>query len=363
MSGHVVGETFRRYPGDGGGELLLAVKLADNAHESGEHIFPSVATLARETRQSERTVQYQLRKMEAMGWLILVRTEERGRPGFECRKRRPREYRISPEWLAGGDPVPPAKAAEPTAAELQQQLADMAADEADQQAASEEKGANSAPFSGAGNGCNPERKRVQPEAEKGATAVAPDPSYNHQYSNRQRGARACERTPTREAGSPPSENLTAGERHGMPAGGPEAQIRFPIDWQPDQRCRDVLAARKLPMPAQWVISAFAAHWSDRWIEPRRIANEFAKWVLREAGMRGGKVPVDGESSASRQDAEAAWTEVREAFRTLRFPQRWTHQATEAAITAIGGRSAMSDLLTHQVPFKQREFVTAFIRGE
>ena len=95
MSGKVVGMAFDHYPA-GGAELLLAVKLADNAHDNGTHIFPSIRTLALQTRQSERTVQYQLKRMLAMGWLVLVRHAHGGR-GLA------REYKIDPIFMAAFD--------------------------------------------------------------------------------------------------------------------------------------------------------------------------------------------------------------------------------------------------------------------
>jgi hypothetical protein len=64
-------KVFDMYP-SGGGEMLLALSLADFADDDGEKIFPSVATLARKTRQSERSIQYQLRKMEKIGFISVV---------------------------------------------------------------------------------------------------------------------------------------------------------------------------------------------------------------------------------------------------------------------------------------------------
>lgn len=98
MSGKMVGLVFDHYPGAGGGELLLAVKLADNASDDGTEIYPSVTTLAELTRQSERTVQVQLKRMRDMGWLEVVR-EARG-PGRGGDRGFPRIYRIAPLWLA-----------------------------------------------------------------------------------------------------------------------------------------------------------------------------------------------------------------------------------------------------------------------
>lgn len=86
---------FDRYP-NGGGEMLLALALADHAHDDGQHIYPSIENLAVKTRQSVRSVQYQLRAMESAGWLILT-NEGDGRRGQH------REYRINAEWLKGAD--------------------------------------------------------------------------------------------------------------------------------------------------------------------------------------------------------------------------------------------------------------------
>lgn len=103
MSVRLMTAVFDRYP-NGAGEFTLALALADNAHDDGTRIFPTVATLAQKTRQSVRAVQYQLRKMEEMGWLQLVGA---GNGGLG----RSREYRISPEWIAGGELTPLEKGA------------------------------------------------------------------------------------------------------------------------------------------------------------------------------------------------------------------------------------------------------------
>lgn len=100
MSVEVMSAVFKRYPA-GGNERLLALALADEATDTGVRIFPSVARLALKSAQSERGVQRLLHVMLASGWLILVRKSS-GRRG-DCN-----EYCISPEWLAGGEPVAPA---------------------------------------------------------------------------------------------------------------------------------------------------------------------------------------------------------------------------------------------------------------
>lgn len=68
---------WETYP-NGGGELLLALALADWAADDGTGIWASVATMAKKTRQSERAVQMQLAAMRKAG-LIVVDLEGGGR--------------------------------------------------------------------------------------------------------------------------------------------------------------------------------------------------------------------------------------------------------------------------------------------
>lgn len=151
MSAKITGLVFDRYPG-GGGEMLLALALADHAHDDGSHVYPTVSSLALKTRQSERAVQYQLRRMQITGWLQLVSVACKGRGSA-------REYRISPDWLTGG---------------LLEPVTDEAADLL--------KGANFAPFSASvctlsegGDGCKTTHKRVQP----GSPSIQPqEPSIS-----------------------------------------------------------------------------------------------------------------------------------------------------------------------------------------
>ena len=153
MSGRLVGMVFEHYPYPGG-EKLLAVKLADNAADNGCHIFPSVATLARQTGQSERTVQYQLKRMMQRGWLMLVRYAGGGRGHA-------REYRINPEFIAAYDTrILP----EQRPAWVFKNPGHAAGELAAPDAGDAIKGAESAPFISA--------ERVQYEALKGATAIA-----------------------------------------------------------------------------------------------------------------------------------------------------------------------------------------------
>lgn len=138
MSIKVMSLVFERYP-KGGGEMLLALALADHAHDDGTHIFPKVETLADKTRQSIRSVQYQLRRMEQLGWLIRVNSGHGGRSQSS-------EYRIAPEWLKGAEIAPLAPQGQEKGA-----IDDM-------------KGCNPRP-----KGCKTAHKRVHPVA----------PAYNH----------------------------------------------------------------------------------------------------------------------------------------------------------------------------------------
>ncbi|WP_341313898.1 hypothetical protein WN982_00375 [Paraburkholderia sp. IMGN_8] len=151
MSVKLMALVWDRYP-QGGGELNLALKLADHAHDDGTHIFPGVDMLAQRTRQSKRAVQYQLRRMESIGWLQTVAYPKGGRG-------KSREYRISREWINGAELAP---------FRNDKKLSTKGAKTASFENG---KGAN-----GDKKGCNPERERVQSEAQNHATAVAPQQS-------------------------------------------------------------------------------------------------------------------------------------------------------------------------------------------
>ena len=71
MSIEVMTLVWKHYP-DGGSELLLALALADHADDDGSSIYPSVASMAKKVRQSERNIQYLLGKMVKKGWLEKV---------------------------------------------------------------------------------------------------------------------------------------------------------------------------------------------------------------------------------------------------------------------------------------------------
>lgn len=99
MSIRLMSEVWSRYDGSGN-ELLLALAIADFADDTGRSIYPSVATLAKKTRQSERTVQRQLRTMEDRGWISVIGNENGGRNNT-------RLYQIAPAWIKGDILTPP----------------------------------------------------------------------------------------------------------------------------------------------------------------------------------------------------------------------------------------------------------------
>lgn len=140
MSSRCTAAVFERYPA-GGGEFALALALADNAHDDGTHIFPSVETMAVKSRQSVRAVQMHLRAMIDKGWLLCVRSG--GGRGVYA------EYRISPNWLKGADIAPFSGTVDNC-----------------------QNGADIAPF-GAGKGAKRRTERVQNDAQKGAKQSTP----------------------------------------------------------------------------------------------------------------------------------------------------------------------------------------------
>ena len=61
-----------------GGEYLLLLCMARYAADDGTRVFPSVGTLAKDSRQNERTVQKQLRSLEAKGLIQRVGNSKHG---------------------------------------------------------------------------------------------------------------------------------------------------------------------------------------------------------------------------------------------------------------------------------------------
>jgi hypothetical protein len=93
MSVKMMTLVFERFP-LAGNDRLLALALADHAHDDGTHIFPGNEKLAKKTRISERTVIRLLQKFVKIGWLIKRRSAHSGR-GYS------NEFFINPQWISG----------------------------------------------------------------------------------------------------------------------------------------------------------------------------------------------------------------------------------------------------------------------
>jgi hypothetical protein len=172
---------FEHYP-EGGGEMLLALALADFSDDDGGKVFPSIPALAKKTRQSERSVQYQLRRMEQIGFISVAEISAGGR--IRGRKYKSTEYKIHLEFFTGSTKNIPHSSIEggdaknsssdtnhsgAISAPLAETLIDIGITD---------NGENSAPLM---ERCNLEHVTVQSGSLNGATAVAPNPSYKPSY--------------------------------------------------------------------------------------------------------------------------------------------------------------------------------------
>lgn len=264
-----MGMVFDRFP-LGGGIRILALALADHAHDDGSRVFPSVSLLASKTLQSERTVQYQLRQLVDIGWLQVVRESAGGRG-------RTSEYRISPEWI---------------------------------------NGAKIAPF--------PARETVQPEAEtvqlttrNGATAVAPEPSIEPSITSLRPNSRSD------------GEGLTL--KPDDPAVDPEAiedeklarwMFALVLGLYPKQRPpnwrkwagvlrlmreRDGHSRREIAELFRWANRD--AFWQSNILSPGKLREQWATlWIRRQSESEAARTGVRGQAPPPRVDHQCAWIE-------------------------------------------------------
>ena len=93
MSVKMMSLVFERFP-YGGNERVLALAIADHAHDDGSSVYPGNERLAQKTLISERTVIRLMQKFVKIGWLIKVQNGNSGR-GIA------NEYCISPNWIKG----------------------------------------------------------------------------------------------------------------------------------------------------------------------------------------------------------------------------------------------------------------------
>lgn len=84
MSVRAMSLVWRHYP-QGGGELVLALALADWCDDRGRGIYPAVPAAARKARLSDRQVQRLLRHMEAAGYLTTDGETEYGTRRYRLR--------------------------------------------------------------------------------------------------------------------------------------------------------------------------------------------------------------------------------------------------------------------------------------
>lgn len=96
---------LRHSPVDTAGHRLVLIALADKANDDGTGAYPSVATLARETRQSERNVQYALRALEQGGHIAAAGTSPHRTKAW--RVEMPRESYHAASWPADADAKAP----------------------------------------------------------------------------------------------------------------------------------------------------------------------------------------------------------------------------------------------------------------
>lgn len=98
MSVKMMSLVFERFP-YAGNERVLALALADYAHDDGTHIFPGHENLAKKALVSERTVVRMLQKFVRIGWLIKVTSGNSIRGVANT-------YRINPDWISGDNLSP-----------------------------------------------------------------------------------------------------------------------------------------------------------------------------------------------------------------------------------------------------------------
>ena len=295
MTALVTAEVFKRYPA-GGGELVLALALADQAHDDGTHVVDSVATLAKKTRQSDRTVQRQLRQMVQADWLQFVAPENRARG---C----PREYRINQKWLSGGLFLTQSKP-EP---------GDIAVSP----------------------GYPPPGDILSPLP--GDIAVSPKDKIKDK--NKARETRA------RDPGQAENKNPEVAE----------FAVSVPQDFKPPPWVGDRL--RMACVRADWEahdVAMFVAHHSasGKQRPARAWGNEFVLWMIRERKRfakpgSGGPEPVRASPAEAAQSAvEMRLADAVSELRTMNrlgLHPRWRDPAAVSALESLGGHAALLQL--------------------
>lgn len=192
--------------------------LANFAGEDGRGAFPSVSTLARITKLSERTVQYKLAALEKA--CVIRRGNQDIAAAYISRgDRRPTVYDL--DLTTGRGENDGVNGVQPTA----------------------ERGAPAAPRSE--RGAADDTNGVQLTTERGAPA-APNPSINHQVIQKSRGASPSgSRLPL--DWSPSDEDLAFARRHRPELDAQAEADKFRDHWA----AQPGAAGRKADWPATW----------------------------------------------------------------------------------------------------------------
>lgn len=157
---------------------LLLLAIADNADHDGRNAWPSIATLVRKTRLSERTIQRTVKELEAGGHIELIRGGGRGNTHLFRVLMEPRQPDTPPE-----PPEVPTKHDRP-----------LPPDQAETDETGHIKGANLASPETAPKGATAGAKGCQPEQER-VPLVTPEPSRTIQEPSAPNGAAPAEPMP------------------------------------------------------------------------------------------------------------------------------------------------------------------------
>lgn len=267
MSIKVMTMVFDRYP-VGGSERLLALAIADHAHDDGTHIYPAIDTLASKTMQSRSTVQRQIAKMLSIGWLERV--------GMRTGRGYMNEYRISAAWIRGE--LLPSQAAPVVVTDVE---------------ASYPHGCQSDTLISGQKGVIQNRKGVIHDV-KGVTAMTPESSEPSEPN-----------TPLPPDGGPAGFDAVFSEypNHANRSKAERRWIRLAPTVELQRSMRAAIAQQRL-----------SAKWSK---DEGRFVPEFATW-LRNAGWRDGVGTVAGKpwdhsrssiEAKAREHGIAVWDEA------------------------------------------------------
>ncbi len=152
-----------------GAELLCLLMIANHAHADGTNAFPSIETLARECRMSERQIKRIIQKLEESGELRVERGVGRGNVNYYVIVMDGEQSHTSQDEAQKVTPMSPfPEDEEQEHEEKVTPVSPFPEDESREKVTSgDEKGDKMSPFSG---------EKVTSEAKKGDIAMSPEPS-------------------------------------------------------------------------------------------------------------------------------------------------------------------------------------------